>query len=500
MSGLAPFQARLLSGAHASITSTRRPDHDRLDDEALGRSWSRNDFAVLGSIRDEPWNPGDGPLTTISRLAKQMREQRGLLPAVIFSPAEVLGRLLQWSGTSLSAASDEGLVDSWIGMCWAAEAAWRAVTGEPACTVAYTTGDAALWRPVAARTRFLVLSEPMRWRAEPQGSWWRPEADQVFGVNGVLDRALGPESWNELAGRCREARREWQDCLDSYQSHPLLSQVKPGELEQELRTLVFRDGHTEPLGVSVQPLSERAQLNAEDTALIADVVERHLLPRFALLAVARLALHDGRTWQVTRVAVAVCVLLTGLGSMACAAALLIYPAVWLSAACYVLICGGVLVLPSGWGSMWLLRMPAASTVGVIALVSLLAGGWPGQPPGGWLAAGTLTTAAVGYLLIEVRNHGAAPWAALRRALGVAVIGAAHAAMVSLIGLVAIAPAFASLTGQLGDLWKHPGYGHACLLLALAAAWCLAVGVFSQILWEDRPITAALAHLSWRRGG
>jgi hypothetical protein len=36
-----------------------------------------------------------------------------------------------------------------------------------------------------------------------------------------------------------------------------------------------------------------------------------------------------------------------------------------------------------------------------------------------------------------------------------------------------------------------------MLLVLAAAWCLAVGVFSQILWDDRPITAPLAHLSWR---
>jgi hypothetical protein len=72
-------------------------------------------------------------------------------------------------------------------------------------------------------------------------------------------------------------------------------------------------------------------------------------------------------------------------------------------------------------------------------------------------------------------------------------------MVSLIGLVAVAPAFASPAGRLGGIWRQPGYGRAGLLLALAAAWCLAVGVFSQILWEDRPITAALAHLSWRRG-
>ena len=32
---------------------------------------------------------------------------------------------------------------------------------------------------------------------------------------------------------------------------------------------------------------------------------------------------------------------------------------------------------------------------------------------------------------------------------------------------------------------------------LALGGCLAVGVFSQILWDDRPITAPLAHLSWR---
>ena len=49
------------------------------------------------------------------------------------------------------------------------------------------------------------------------------------------------------------------------------------------------------------------------------------------------------------------------------------------------------------------------------------------------------------------------------------------------------------------LWHRPGYGRAGMVLLLATAWCLAVGVFSQILWDDRPITAPLAHLSWRSG-
>jgi hypothetical protein len=83
-----------------------------------------------------------------------------------------------------------------------------------------------------------------------------------------------------------------------------------------------------------------------------------------------------------------------------------------------------------------------------------------------------------------------------RALVVALIGAVHGLLVTLIGLVWIAPAFAG--SGLGGLWSHPGYRNAGMILAIGAAWCLAVGVFSQILWDDRPITAPLAHLSWRR--
>jgi len=350
-----------------------------------------------------------------------------------------------------------------------------------------------------------VLSEPSRWRAE-KDAWWAPPSDRIPGGSRVLSRVFGASSWNVLVARSQEARRAWKECLDEYQSHPLLSQAEPAELERELRALVFRQAgswrlRTAPLGLSVRSLAERAALTAEDQGVIADAVERHLLPRFAILAVARLALHDDRRRQrVARILFALGVLLTGLGWVGYAIHLDVHPAVRLAAACYALICVGVLVLPSGWGSAWLLRMPAASAVGLVALISFLPGTWLGAPPGGWLAAATLAAAAFGYLLIEARNHGAASWAALRRTLLVALIGAAHAVMVSLIGLVVVAPAFISSAGQLGRLWQHPGYGHAGVVLALAAAWCLAIGVFSQILWEDRPVTAALAHLSWRRGG
>ena len=127
--------------------------------------------------------------------------------------------------------------------------------------------------------------------------------------------------------------------------------------------------------------------------------------------------------------------------------------------------------------------------------------WIAVPARGWLAAGALTAVSLGYLLIEVRNHGVAAGAALARSVLVVTAGAVHALLVSVIAMEAVLPAFVGNGGSGRDLlaiWNRPGYGHAGVVLALAAAWCLAVGVFSQILWDDRPITATLAHLSWRR--
>jgi len=157
------------------------------------------------------------------------------------------------------------------------------------------------------------------------------------------------------------------------------------------------------------------------------------------------------------------------------------------------------VLPAEWGLMWLLRMPAAAAVGVFALVTFLPGGWLKTPPGGWLAFAVLIGVSFGYLLVELRNDGVARRSAVRRALAVTAIGAVHALMVAMIGLVIVAPAVAAGGAQLNArVWTNPGYAHAGVVIALAAAWCLAAGVFSQILWDDRPITAPLAHLSWRR--
>ena len=340
----------------------------------------------------------------------------------------------------------------------------------------------------------------MRWRGQLDGAWWAWEPDEIFGASGVLDRTLGERSWGLLVSRCQESRRLWQQCLDEYQSHPLLSQARPAELEQELKALVF-SGPTRraPLILSVRPLADQAGATAADKTVADEITDRHLLPRFDLAGVLALAAYDDdRRGRAGRRAIGSLAALAGLATVTCAALLLVRPATVLAAVCYGLIGVGVLVYGTAWAAPWLLRLPAAAAVGIIALVSILPGGWLATPPSGGLAVLALAAASCGYLLVQARNHGLVG-RSLRRAGAVAAIGAGHALMVSLIGLVVVAPAFVANGSSLAELWRHPGYRHAGVVLALATVWCLAVGVFSQILWDDRPITAPLAHLSWRSG-
>ena len=75
--------------------------------------------------------------------------------------------------------------------------------------------------------------------------------------------------------------------------------------------------------------------------------------------------------------------------------------------CYLLIGLGVVGFGRDWAAPWLLRMPAAAAIGIIALISFLPGGWLYPPLHGWVAAAVLGGAAFGYLVVEVRNHGVA---------------------------------------------------------------------------------------------
>lgn len=488
---LSELRARLAGGVCPAAQRNRLGRWESADTRAL-KSWEPGvHFAILGdaTFRGVTWNGASRVPEVIGRLTGRFREDRPLLSAVLFAPDRMLDRIRD--------ETRGGLAGAWMGVCWAAEAAWKVVS-DGAQVPGHAAGDRELLFPLAARLRFLALSEPMRWRAELDRAWWFDEADQDADGTELVQRVLGDKPWHVFVGQCRETRRAWVDCLAAYQSHPYLVQASPAEFEAELAAVVFRHNQGAPLGMSGAPLTAEASLTAEDKAVVADVTNQHLLPRFDLPRVLSVAVFgDNGQMSPGRLAVGVAAVLCGLAATVFAGLLHVQCAAALSAACYVVIGIGIMVFGPEWAALWLLRMPAAAAVGIIALVSLIAGGWVGAPRVGLPAAIVFTVASCGYLAVQLRNHGVAG-RSLARSLAVAAIGALHALMVSLLGLIYVAPTFVPKTGHLDAIWHSPGYLYAGLMLLLSTAWCLAVGVFSQILWDDQPITAQLAHQRWRK--
>ncbi|MGH3907981.1 MAG: hypothetical protein ACRDTE_27950 [Pseudonocardiaceae bacterium] len=432
----------------------------------------------------------------IGRLRERLAGNRVLLLGVLFGSDPLIAKFPPVGDGPLETA----VFDRWFQVCWIAEAAWRAVTGELTDSE-FAVGDRELLYPLAARLRFQALSEPMRFRAAKVNPWLPEEDKEGYGSHGVIGQVFGEDSWHLLVGRGREARNVWLDCLNSYQSHPLLASAWPAELEADLSWLVFaRRYGGAPLRFSGKPLTERAVLNAEDRSVIEDAADRHLLPRFRLLGVLGLALHAEGGWERTgRVTMAVVTVLTAALAIVLVATLHPQAATYAAAASYGLVGAGAITFGSLWTVPWLLRLPAACALGLAVLVTLPSDWWL-TPRVGFAAAVGLAGAAFGYLVVEARNHGAGRVAALWRSFGVAVVGSVHGLLVSLVGLVAVAPAFIDRGDELARLWREsPSYRQAGMILVLATSWCLAVGVFTQILWDDRPVTARLAHLQWRSG-
>ena len=265
--------------------SVSRPSGPADDHGIAGpRGWSERADGPAGA-GPTPDQPGQ----VIASLSAAFRARPAWLAAVLYAPATVLARLLTScaaAGAAPGAAPGAALIDAWIALCWTAEGAWEAIGQGLPVAAGYGAGDTDLLRPLAARLRFLVLSEPMRWRGQLDGAWWAWEPDEIFGASGVLDRTLGERSWGLLVSRCQEARRLWQQCLDEYQSHPMLSQARPAELEQELNALVFTgSARRAPLILSVRPLADQAGPTAADKNVADEVTDRHLLPRFDLAGV-----------------------------------------------------------------------------------------------------------------------------------------------------------------------------------------------------------------------
>ena len=247
----------------------------------------------------------------------------------------------------------------------------------------------------------------------------------------------------------------------------------------------------EPLGIPAAPVDKQAPLTAEDRAFIADVADRHLLPRFALPTVVRLGLFDD-------------VQLAALGAEDCSGCRR-GDRSGRSGLCPGSASGPRRrprrgLLPAHLRGVSRFSRRNGGRCGCCACPPPRRSGsspWPACCP----VAGFTRRRAAGWRRGRwPRSRSATCWsrrattacargaAPLRSAL-VVVVGAVHALLVSLIALVVVLPAFVG-DGQGLLVWIGiPATATRGVVLALAAAWCLAVGVFSQILWDDRPITA-----------
>lgn len=408
-----------------------------------------------------------------------------------------------------------GPAQQWIIWCRTTEALWSLLSDDGAAESPLSPTERALLRPIAARQRFIALSEGFR-RAEagPASPFpWKHRFKATLNV-------FGHDKRHVFVERAVQARWDWLEYLDSYQSHPAFSAADPGEIEEEIG-FVLLDGDR-PLLLSTRALKEKEPVppDTADAEVVRDVAERHLLPRFQVwqtMRVSTAAITSGTPRAGRAMAAAVAALAAV--ALLCTAVAALFPSatgwpVWPAAACYLTGAAGVLVFGRMWALPWLLRMPAAAAIGLFMVVSLHPTWWQSAFPGvdtnaarpcaaaqvSWAplaGVAVLAVAAFAYLMVTARNNGLPRRTTLLRSSGVWGIGACHALLVSVIGLNWMVPYFSEEGSFLLSCWNDAPQG-SFINIAQATAWCLAAGVFSQMLWDDRPITAPLSHTRWRR--
>lgn len=484
-SQLHPFRDRLTAGVLPAARATRPGDWETRDSDAFQAADIIPLLRPLLLLEGAPHADRDA----MEEALGQVELSRTRLITLLFSPDHVLE-------TIASAFVAEGHTPEparvWSWMCWITEAAHRQLC-------ASTAPDAHLMRPLAHRLRFLVLSEPLRHREDPV---WAGDPGESADPCG---NTFGYRTWSLLVLRAEEARRDWLAVLNAYQSSPLLSGVGSDALDAELvLTVADNWSRRSRFSSSHHPLDEPAEPTVRDNAVLGHIVHRHLLPRFRILHVTRLAPPAGRDhWRAAVLTLATAALLAAVvGGFA--SGYWFHTGAALAGLAYAVLVTGVVKQGSLWATQWLLRYPAAAAFGLFALLALPMNWWSDPHPRWGIAAFVLVAGALGYLVVEVRNHNVSGRQAFCRALGVLFIGAVHAFLLSLIVLVFVAATYTESAPD-GDgripmhqLWHTTGL--AWQVLALATAWSLVVGVFSQILWDDRPITAPLAHLTWNDGG
>ncbi|SKA23168.1 hypothetical protein SAMN02745673_03184 [Marinactinospora thermotolerans DSM 45154] len=529
---IAPLlQYRVEAGIGRALNRHRPGDSEETDIAVLSAPELLQEYGIIPSLLRPPVGTKvsardvDAAITAIGDM---LCEHPSRLLAAVYRPLSIVPALRQAQQTPEAHLS---LNHQWFAWCWTSEAAWRALHSLPGGDPSpLTATEVEILTPVAARHRFLALSEPYRDDRGVPGPVPSDAAHALFGTR----------SHNVLLAHSRHARWEWSKLLSRHESLAALDGAEPGEIEAETDLLLFefpvkaRNARRGPMP-SVRPgpplaigparrTSRGSRYTIEDVDFASGVIERHLLPRYQIFTVARAALALAERPRLGRFTAVMTLCLAGLAL----AGVLISP--WsssfpftdrsalgfsavLAGAAYVTGLVGLLVHGRSWGLPWLLRIPAASAIGLLMLTTMHPSWWgaafeptdmqiPGREPGPepplapMEVALLLAVAAFAYLLANARNTAVGVAPALLRAFTVWCAASAHALLIALLGLAWIVPAFSENGHLFRGAWTlYPEAALAALLQA--GAWCLVAGVFSQILWDDRPLTAPLAHAHWR---
>ncbi|MGH3403009.1 MAG: hypothetical protein ACRDRJ_10990 [Streptosporangiaceae bacterium] len=351
-----------------------------------------------------------------------------------------------------------------------------------------------------ARTRWRLLSVPFT------GSG-RPSDKDLRRVNDDTGR---------LVALARQARDDMLAVLATIDDHPQLA-GRIGDVEADARDIVAVPVTQTRLGLDQlgkkSGAEDRDDPPGREAARFA--VTRLLLPRFAWGTVTatvrrsacRAALRFSAAALAAVLVTAVLALLASILSWSWA-----YTAAASTAGGVYLLVAFATIADARVAWPWLLRQPASAAVGLLALAAFgptwwYTGGASGHTVPAVLAAIGLAVAAVAYLYIEAAQHGLRGRRLYGRPVLVGLFGLIHGLLVSLIGLRFLLPVFAAAPagGPSLSCWYavRSCHGQALatpLLIALAAAWSFAAGVFLQIVWDDQPVTAPLTHVRWRRGG
>ncbi|WP_431956888.1 hypothetical protein [Nocardia lijiangensis] len=334
-----------------------------------------------------------------------------------------------------------------------------------------------------------------------------------------------------LQAEARTARHQWLTCLTRWEDDPWLATRTSAQLENDLRWLRTTWPSQRPHRTTTapdwpQPATELRLGSDDDITALADELAQLWLERGSVIGASHTLTPtdpDARIATIARrftvfaypsaASVVVALLLCGhVGSARIAA-----PAL-LAAGLLAAVCSPRRYLP-----LAVLRIPAAATVGIALLLTLTPAWWVNTWV--WPIGVALIGAAAIYLILEARQHGTSHFVAIRRGLILTTLGVLHAAVLSIAALGFVIPAMGEHGRCMSGWWNHPvterlplstespGFdADPCVkalrsataaapleTLTLMTGWSLAFGLGTQILWDDRPVTAPLGRIRRTRG-